>query len=59
MIDVSHLTAAEREVLREALAAYIGQMTGTRTHTTARLHLGQRKWRKWQATELLDAIPAP
>lgn len=56
MIDRSRTTAAEREVLREALRAYYDRLAGTAKRPRHPLMLSQRNWRKWQAQELLAEL---
>lgn len=56
MIERSRTTAAEREVLREALTHYIAGLAGKVTRPRHPLALGQKQWRKWQAAELLAEL---
>lgn len=56
MIDRSHTTEAERQVLREALLDYVARLGGGRPVATRDLQLGQKQWRIWQAREALKQL---
>lgn len=56
MLDRSKTTQAERDVLREALLDYVARLNGVRPPATRNLAVGQKRWRGWQAKQLLAQI---